>query len=83
LGPRGRKLTGGWRKLHNETCNLHILPNIISGGSNEGRGGHVLRRTEMHVGILYEKLNKDDKLEDLVIDRIILKSVFRLISYDS
>jgi len=46
------------------------------------QGRHVLRGTEMHVGVLFGKLNRDDQLEDLVMDRIILKTVFRLICCD-
>ena len=69
-------LTGGWKKLHNESCNLHISPNIVRGGSNEWRDGQLLRRTEMHTGVLYDELNKDDQLEGHVIDRMILKRYF-------
>jgi hypothetical protein len=75
LGLRGKTLIGDWRGLHNEPGNLHISP----GASNEERDGHVLRRTEMHIGVLYEKLIKDDQLEDLVTDKIILKTIFILI----
>ena len=83
MGLRGKKLIGGWRKPHNESCNLHISLNIMRAGSNERQDGHVLRRTEMHTVVLYEKLNKDDQLEDHVIDRIILKTVFQLIRCDN
>jgi hypothetical protein len=37
----------------------------------------------MHRAVLYGKLNKDDQLEDPVIDRIIFKRVFELIRCDS
>jgi hypothetical protein len=82
LGLIVKKLTGGWRKLHNESCKLHISPNTIRVGSNERRDGQVRRQTDMQTVVLYGKLNKEDQLEDLVIDRIILKTVFRLITCD-
>jgi len=30
--PKREKVTGGWRKLHNELYNLYCIPNNIRGG---------------------------------------------------
>jgi hypothetical protein len=29
FGPKKDKVIGGWRKLHNESCNLYSSPSII------------------------------------------------------
>ena len=47
MGPRGTRLRGEWRKLHNEELNdLHSAPNIIRVKKEKGgaRSAHEGRR---------------------------------------
>jgi hypothetical protein len=41
LGPKRDEVTGGWRKLHNELCDLYSSPRIIT-SPRMGQAGHVV-----------------------------------------
>jgi len=82
FGPKRNKVTGEWRKLHNEELNdLYSLPNIIQLITSRRRwAGHVTSMRERR-GVyraLVEKLEGKSHFEDPGIDgRIILKWIFR------
>jgi hypothetical protein len=64
LGWKRDKVTGGWRKLHNEELyNLYSSPNIIRMKSRRMRwAGHVARmgRIGMHMGYWWESQKERD-----------------------
>ena len=83
FGPKRNKVTGEWRKLHNEELNdLYSLPNIIQLITLRRRWvGHVTSKGERR-GVyraLVVKPEGKSHLEDPGIDeRIILKWIFRM-----
>jgi hypothetical protein len=63
--PKRDKVTGGWRKLHNEELhNLYCSPSIIRMITSRRMGwaGHVARmgRRRMHIGYWLEIQKKGD-----------------------
>jgi hypothetical protein len=81
FGPKRVKVTGVWRKLHNEELyNLHFSPDIIRIiRSRKIRWTvHVARmgRCEMHTKSWFERLKRIDHSEYLGVNgRIILKLI--------
>jgi hypothetical protein len=50
LDLRGREVTGGWRRLHNEElCNLYVSPNIVRVIQSKRMKwvGHIVCMTEI------------------------------------
>jgi len=73
FGPRRDKVTGKWRRLHNEELNdLYCSPNIV--GVIKWRrmrwAGHVARMGEERegVGFLWENRREGDHWGDLGVD---------------
>jgi hypothetical protein len=69
FGPKRDKVTGSWRKLHNEKFhNLYSLQNIIRmiNLRRVGWAGHVarMRRRGMHIGFQWENQKERDHWED-------------------
>jgi hypothetical protein len=65
FGPKRDKVTGGWRKLHNEELhNMYSLPSIIGmiKSRRMGLAKHVARmgRRGMHVGYWWERQKERD-----------------------
>jgi hypothetical protein len=83
FGPKRARLTGEWRKLHNEGHNdLYCSPNIVRGiKSRKIRWAgmqHVWGRTQVCIVCWWENLREKDHLEEPGVDRrIILKWIFR------
>jgi len=81
FGPKRYKVTGEWRKLHNEELNgLYSLPNIVWVVKLRKMRwvGHIASMGEVHTGFWLGKLRKRDHLEDSGIDgRIKLIWIFR------
>jgi hypothetical protein len=82
LRPKRGKVTGEWRKLHNEGLDdMCSLPNIrvINREEYDGRGmQHVLGRGDVYTGFWWGNLRVRDHLDDPGIDgRIILRWIFR------
>jgi len=83
FGPKRDKVTGEWRKLHNEELNdLYASPNIIHVIKLRRMrwAGYVacMGRGEVHTGFWWGNLTERDHLEGLGIDgRIILRWIFR------
>jgi hypothetical protein len=79
FGPKRDKLTGGWRKLHNEELhNLYYSPSIIRMIKSKRIKcvGHVVRTGRMHIGVLRENEKERRHYEDLyVVGWIILKQI--------
>jgi hypothetical protein len=81
--PNRDKVTGEWRKLHNEELNeLYSSTNIIRvTKSRRMRWGHVahMGRVEVYTGFWWGNLRERDHLEDPgVKGRVILKWIFRM-----
>ena len=83
FGPKRDKITGEWRKLHNEELNdLYSSPSIVwvirlwkneIGGACSTHG-----QAEVYTGFLWGNLKERDHLEGLGIDvRIILRWILR------
>jgi hypothetical protein len=64
-GPKSKKVTGDWRKVHNEE-----LHDLYSSDIWHVRGRNVYR-------VLVGKSERKNHLEDLGIDRIILKWIIK------
>ena len=83
FGPKTDKLTGEWRKLHNEELNdLYSLPNIVRVVKSRRMrwAGHVARmgRIEVCTGCWWGSLRERDHWGDQDVDgRIILKWISR------
>jgi hypothetical protein len=83
FGPKKDKVTGEWRKLHNEELNyVHSSPDIVRMIRSRRLRlvGHVARmgRGEVHTGFWWGNMRERDNLEDPGVDgRIILRWIFR------
>ena len=82
FGPKRDKVTGEWRKLHNEWLNdLYCLLNIIRVIKSRMRWtGHVarMRESNVHTGFWWGNLREIDYLVDPdVVERIIFRWLFR------
>jgi hypothetical protein len=83
LGPKRFKVTGEWKRLHNEELyDLYSSPNIIRVIKRRiiGLEGHVarMRREEVHKGCWWGDMRESDLLEELGGDRrMILKWIFK------
>ena len=84
FGPKRDKVTGEWRKLHNEELNdLYSLPNIVrvvkSRRMTNGQGmWRVWGRTEVCTGCWWGSLRERGHWGDQDVDgRIILRWIFR------
>jgi hypothetical protein len=82
-GPKRDKVTGVWRKLHNEKLNdLYCSPNIVRVIKSRRMrwAGHVAcmgERKDLY-RVLVEKLKERDHLGDPGVDgRIITRCIFR------
>jgi hypothetical protein len=79
FGPKRDKLTGSWRKLHNEELqNLYSSPNVINIIKSKKmrwvRREERMGKREMSTKFFSEHLKKRDRLEDIRVGwRIILK----------
>jgi hypothetical protein len=76
FGPKRDKVTGEWRRLHNEELNDLYSPNIIRVIKSRRMiwEGHVWRTGDAHTGFWWGKLREKEHLKDLGIDgRILLK----------
>jgi hypothetical protein len=52
FGPKRDQMTGGWIKLHNESCNLYSSPSIIRMLKS--------RKREMNIGVWWESKKDRD-----------------------
>jgi hypothetical protein len=83
FGPKRDKVTGEWRKPHNEGRNdMYSLPNMVWVIKSRRMRwtGHVAHMGEMEVytGFWWGNLKERDHLEDPGIDRrIVLRWIFR------
>jgi hypothetical protein len=80
FGPKRDEVTGEWRRLHNEERNdLYSSPNVIQVIKSRIRWvGHVARMGEVHTGLWWENMRKENQLEDLGVGgRIILNLMFK------
>ena len=82
FGPKRDKVTGEWRKLHNEELNdMYCSPSIVWVIKSRMRwAGHVayMGVCEAYTGFWWENLRESDHLENPGIDgRIILRWIFR------
>ena len=83
FGPKRDKVTGEWRKLHNEELNdLYCSPNIVRVIKLRRMrwAGHVARvgRGEVYTGFWWGSMRERDHLGDPDVDgRIILRWMFR------
>jgi hypothetical protein len=81
FGPKRDKVTGKWRRLHNEELNdLYYSQNIIwvTKSRRKMLARHVacMGRGEVHIGCWWENLSERGHLEDPGVDgRIILKYI--------
>jgi hypothetical protein len=76
FGPKGDKLTGEWRRLHNEELYaLYSSPNIIrvTKSRRSQWAGHVARMKDRKYAYKKER----DRLKDGVYGRTILKWKFK------
>ena len=79
FGPKRDKVTGEWRKVHNEELyDLYSSPNIVWVIISKTMRweGHVTRmgRVEVYTGFWWGNLRERDHLEDPGVDgRIILR----------
>jgi len=83
FGPRRDKVTGEWRKLHNEELNdLYCSPNIVQVIKSRiirwvGHAAHMGERIS-YTGFWWGNLRERDHLEDPGMDgRIILRRIIR------
>ena len=83
FGPKGKELTGEWRKLHNEELNeLNSSPKTIRVIKSRRMiwAGHVARmgEGEDHTGFWRGNLRERDQSENPSVDgKIILRWIFR------
>jgi hypothetical protein len=75
-GPKRDKVTGGWRKLHDELHGLYSSPSIVRviKARKMRWAGHVARIGEVHTTLWLGSLKGGDHWEDLGVDgRITLR----------
>jgi hypothetical protein len=56
FGPERAKVTGSWRKLHNELCDLHCLSELLRSSNTEGlrlvENSHWVERWDMYITLV-------------------------------